>query len=144
MALDLLLEKTPLREGYLLGLWNNALNGPSLRQIERNSGVTRDEFNVMFTILARGPSMASDICQLNSRPKNSISRAVTKLVARSALEKSTTELDRRKELLSLTDLGRELCAKSMSVFLERQKQLMEPLDYPDARGIAQEGAHGRS
>ena len=132
MTLDLL-EKTPLREAYLIGLWNNALNGPVLKQIERQFGLGRDEFNVLYTLLARGPSLASDICQLNSRPKNSISRAVTKLVERGALTKTLIEEDRRKETLSLTDLGRELCNNATVLFVERQRELMQPLDYEERR-----------
>lgn len=132
MTLDLL-EKTPLREAYLIGLWTNALNGPALRQIERELSVTRDELNVMFTIMGRGPSLASDICQLNSRPKNSISRAVAKLVARGAVVKIAADGDRRKDILSLTPAGATLCEDSTAIFVERQRELMQPLNYDERR-----------
>lgn len=87
----------------------------------------------MFTIMGRGPSQASDICQLNSRPKNSISRAVAKLVARGAVVKLSKDGDRRKEILSLTPSGITLCESSTAIFIERQRELMQPLDYDERR-----------
>lgn len=130
-----LLENTPLRESYLIGLWNNALTTPVLKQIEKNFDVTRDEFNVIFTLKAKGPLLASEICHLNSRPKNSISRAVTRLYKRHALVKTQIESDKRKEQLSLTEHGVELYNLCTPFFLERQKELMSPLDYEERRQL---------
>jgi DNA-binding MarR family transcriptional regulator len=132
MTLDFM-ERTPLRDSYLISLWANALSGPAVRSIEKNFKIGRDEFNVMFTLAARGASFASDICQLNSRPKNSISRAVNRLQKRGLIAGETIENDRRKELLSLTEQGRRMYEKTLPAFLERQRELLSPLEYEERR-----------
>lgn len=134
MAIDLL-EKTPLRDSYLVSLWSNALTALGLKEIERHLDVGRDEFNVLFTLAARGKSLASEICQLNGRPKNSISRAVNRLAERGAIIREPLEEDRRKEYLSLTEVGQDLYDRALPIFLERQRQLLSPLTYEERRTI---------
>ncbi len=132
MILDFM-ENTPLRDSYLISLWANAHSAPAVRLIEKEFDTGRDEFNVMFTLAARGSSLASDICILNSRPKNSISRAVNRLHKRGLLQREPLKNDRRKEMLFLTEAGRKMYENTLPVFLERQRELLAPLEYEERR-----------
>lgn len=132
MFLDFM-ENTPLRDSYLISLWANAFSSPSVKSIEKEFDTGRDEFNVMFTLAARGPSLASDICLLNSRPKNSISRAVNRLSKRGLLTRTPLESDLRKEMLSLTDAGQKMYQDTLPAFLDRQRELLAPLEYEERR-----------
>ncbi len=128
-------EKTPMRDSVLLGLFANTLYTPCLKIIEKEFDVQRDEFNVLSTLAARGPSLATELCALNSRPRNSISRAVNRLTRRGAVHGKAVENDRRKELLVLTEIGQRLYDQTIPVFLERERELMSPLSYEERRTL---------
>lgn len=121
------LEKTPIQDSYLITLWANAMAGPASKEAERQYDVQRDEFNVLFVLAAIGPRLATDICLLNSRPRNSISRAVRRLEKRGALVRRRVPGDRRKEQLSLTEDGLALYESVMPLYLDRQTVLLESL-----------------
>lgn len=127
------LENTPLRDSHLIGLFSNALYGPAIRSIEKEFGLGRDETNIMLTIAGYGACSASDICQMNARPKNSISRAVNKLYGLGLIDRVPVEGDLRKETLSLNEKGREMYQKILPALVDRQTELLANLEYEERR-----------
>lgn len=127
------LESTPLRDSHLIGLFSNALYGPAIRSIEKNFDLGRDEANIMLTLAGYGACSASEICQMNARPKNSISRAVNKLYKRRLIDRVPVEGDLRKETLSLNERGQEMYEKILPALVDRQKELLANLDYEERR-----------
>jgi DNA-binding MarR family transcriptional regulator len=127
------LENTPLRDSHLLGLFSNALYGPAIRSIEKEFKLGRDEANIMLTLAAYGACSASDICQMNARPKNSISRAVNKLFQLGIISREPVECDLRKETLALTTEGQMMYRKILPAFADRQKELLANLEYEERR-----------
>lgn len=129
------LDNTPIQDSYLITLWANAMAGPASKQAERDYDVQRDEFNVMFVVAAIGPCLATDVCLLNSRPRNSISRAVRRLEKRGALIREAVEDDRRKARLSLTEIGRGLYESVLPLYIDRQNLLMDALNDDERRTL---------
>lgn len=127
------LENTPLRDSHLLGLFSNALYGPSIRSIEKQFDLGRDETNIMLTLAGYGPCSATDICQMNARPKNSISRAVNKLHRLGYINRVPVEGDLRKETLSLTESGKEMYDQMLPALTDRQSELLANLEYEERR-----------
>lgn len=127
---DALLRKmmthSPLRDSYLLSLWGNYFSGPTALELE-TQGLTRDDFNVLFTLASVEPVTAAEICLVNGRPKNSISRAVNKLHAAGHITRRVGDADRRKVDLTLTDEGRRLCERLMDIYLRRQEDMLANL-----------------
>ena len=132
-----MLDSSPMRDSYLLSLWGNYFSGPTAAELEQSHSLTRDDFNVLFTLSAAGPMTAADICLTNGRPKNSVSRAVIKMTGAGHIARQTDEHDRRKVGLSLTDQGRTLCADLMTIYVRRQEEMMANLTRAE-RGLLNE------
>ncbi len=62
----------------------------------------------MFHLGVYGPLTAKDICDRAKMHKTKISRAVQKLADRRYLKRAPSELDRRSEILMLTERGQEV------------------------------------
>ncbi len=86
--------KSPLidRFGFRMSLWAGLYAGPIFIEIEKRLGVTRDENNILFSLTVYGSTTAKVISDYLGRPKNSISRAVEKLLQRGLI---SSEVDPR-------------------------------------------------
>lgn len=71
-------------------------------------GMTRTQWRVMANLGKFGAMTARDICALSHIEKTKVSRAVAALEAEGHLLRKPSEQDRRAEILSLTEAGREV------------------------------------
>jgi MarR family transcriptional regulator, temperature-dependent positive regulator of motility len=126
--LDRLVSRLPLRNGWRMSLWSNFLNNPTYGEIERQFGLLRDDVNILYCVTLCGDLTASIICDLTGRPKNSVSRAVERLLQRSLLDRTTDPQDRRRSLLTVREKGREVFAQLLPMFLERERRMLQALD----------------
>jgi MarR family transcriptional regulator, temperature-dependent positive regulator of motility len=95
--------------------------------MSRDFDVGRDEFNVLSCLSSYGPMAAKTICEVTGRPKNSISRAVTRLSERKMIRRKINPLDRRESSLMLTESGRKLYERVVPVAIERQSTMLSGL-----------------
>lgn len=128
-------ERSEIKETYLLSLWGNYFSGPTALELEQKHGMTRDDFNVLFTLAATGPLSASKICILTGRPKNSISRAVIKLTNSDHLIREVAAGDRRKAYLRLTGKGLELYHSVLPVYTRRRDEMLAALTPNERRRL---------
>lgn len=82
-----------------------------------------DEFTVLANLHDWGGMTAQVICALSGRPKNSMSRAVSRLTKRGLINAKGDELDRRRVILTITPEGREIYKKASEPFLEQEKKM---------------------
>lgn len=73
-------------------------------------GMTRTQWRVLANLGKFGSMTARDICALSHIEKTKVSRAVSTLEEHGLLSRATSPQDRRAEILSLTDRGREVFA----------------------------------
>lgn len=71
-------------------------------------GMTRTQWRVLAHLGRFGALTARDICARTHTEKTKVSRAVTALEAKGWLLRSPSPQDRRAEILTLTDRGREV------------------------------------
>jgi DNA-binding MarR family transcriptional regulator len=71
-------------------------------------GMTRTQWRVMANLGKFGAMTARDICALSHIEKTKVSRAVAALEAGGHLLRKPGEQDRRTEILSLTEAGRQV------------------------------------
>jgi MarR family transcriptional regulator, temperature-dependent positive regulator of motility len=95
--------------------------------MSRDFDVGRDEFNVLSCLSSHGPMAAKTICEVTGRPKNSISRAVTRLSERKMIRRKINPLDRRESSLILTDSGRKLYERVLPIAIDRQSTMLSGL-----------------
>jgi DNA-binding MarR family transcriptional regulator len=73
-------------------------------------GMTRTQWRVLANLGKFGSMTARDICAISHIEKTKVSRAVSALEEDLLLSRAVSPQDRRAEILSLTDRGREVFA----------------------------------
>ncbi|WP_158934410.1 MarR family winged helix-turn-helix transcriptional regulator [Burkholderia sp. S171] len=117
----------PISDAWRFTLWSNYYTEPCFSAMSRDFDVGRDEFNVMSCLSSYGPMAAKTICEVTGRPKNSISRAVTRLSERKMIRRKINPLDRRESSLMLNEGGRKLYERVVPVAIERQSTMLSGL-----------------
>src|SRR5437588_13074554 len=88
-------------DGFRLSLWAGFYTAPIFSQIERRFDLLRDENNILFCLANYGQLTAKSICDVLGRPKNSISRAIERLLQRDLIRREQVKADRRRNLLTI-------------------------------------------
>ncbi|MEA3123193.1 MAG: hypothetical protein QOD67_212 [Caballeronia sp.] len=117
----------PISDAWRFTLWSNYYTEPCFSAMTRDFDVGRDEFNVLSCLSSYGPMAAKTICDVTGRPKNSISRAVTRLSERKMIRRKINPLDRRESSLILNESGRKLYERVVPVAIERQSTMLSRL-----------------
>ncbi len=108
MKTEHILIKNPTPFAYRVNFLSNSYTGPQGRRLETEHGLLWHEWVVVFCLGHGGDWNAKDISLATGRPKNTISRAVSKLIAQAYIARSTHPDDARVQELTLTAKGRRL------------------------------------
>lgn len=122
-----MLNDTALKHAWRVNFLANFFTGPVYRQIEERFSLTRPEFVILYCLKHMPGLVARDICLVTGLPKNSISRAVSDLLGKGLIERTTGTTDKRAKPLSLTDEGRASLKEVLPVFEIRQKNMRAAL-----------------
>ena len=114
-------------DGFRLSLWSGFYTTPVFIKIERQFGLLRDENNILFCLATYGPLTAKSISDVLGRPKNSISRAVERLLQRELIRRKTVEADRRHTLLTVERAGIAMIRKTTAMFKARESEMLRSL-----------------
>ena len=90
-------------------------------------GLTRPEYTILFGLGLRDGVSASDLSVSYGYPKNTLSRAIHRLIARGMIRREARNGDRRSYLLRLTPRGRALYVKTLPEFVAMQDGMLAPL-----------------
>ncbi|WP_272011035.1 MarR family winged helix-turn-helix transcriptional regulator [Roseovarius sp. ZX-A-9] len=115
------------RDAYRMSLWSNFFNGPVYKQLQKTHGLVRDEVNTLFCLAHLDDLNQRDICLVMGRPKNSVSRAIARLVERDLIEARGDPGDRRRAKLRLKPKGRALYETTSRLFVEREAKMLASL-----------------
>ncbi|RDE08885.1 MarR family winged helix-turn-helix transcriptional regulator [Pelagibacterium lacus] len=115
------------RDGLRLSLWSGFYTGPVFAQIEQRFGLYRDENNVLFALATYGQLTAKSICEFLGRPKNSISRAIDRLLKKGLIHTEVDPGDRRRVLLTIEPAGRDLHEQTLKIHKEREAHMLRSL-----------------
>jgi DNA-binding MarR family transcriptional regulator len=114
-------------DGFRLSLWSGFYTSTVFADIQRKTGLLRDENNILFCLAYYGPLTAKSIGQVLGRPKNSISRAVDRLLARKMVLSEPVKWDRRHLRLSIEPSGLQLITRTTAQFRARQEEMLRVL-----------------
>ncbi|RDV00308.1 MarR family winged helix-turn-helix transcriptional regulator [Trinickia dinghuensis] len=132
---DRIVRQGPLTDMWRLTLWGNFYCEPIFAELAENFDVTRDEFNVLYSLASCGSLLAKNVCEVTGRPKNSISRAVNSLVERKMIKRKTNAYDRRESPLVLNESGLRLYERVLPVAVARQTLMLKALNDKDRREL---------
>lgn len=125
-------------QDFLPYLLNQAAEAASLgfQEIYRDSyGMTRTQWRVMANLGKFGAMTARDICHISHIEKTKVSRAVAHLDQAGLLERSPSHLDRRAEILSLTEKGMAAFADLGQRAVDYDRALRQKLGAASAKDL---------
>ena len=122
-----LFDEAPLAGIWRLSFLANFFTGPAYARLQAEHGLGRPGFVILYCLSERDGLMARDVVQVSGLPKNSVSRAVTDLVARGLVTAGSERTDRRAKPLRLTGAGRAQIAAALPTFAARQDRMLAAL-----------------
>lgn len=111
------------RFNYLALRYNQPLYG----WVEAHFGLSRIEFVVIYSLGLQDGVTASEISASTAFPKNTLSRAVNRLVRLGHVVRRTDAVDRRQQFLSLTGQGRAVYEEALPRFVALEAEMLTPL-----------------
>lgn len=126
-SLKKILRRNEIAFGYRIGYLFNHFAGPVYKWSSAELGLQRPEFATLFCAAHLGDITATDVVTFTGIPKNSVSRAVKKLVEERYLVSQADEADGRRAILKLTAAGQRVYERILPRFRERQERMMAVL-----------------
>ncbi len=126
-SLKRILRRNEIAFGYRIGYLFNHFAGPVYKWSGLELGIQRPEFATMFCAAHLDDASASDVVVLTGIPKNSVSRAVARLVELGCIRREADDADGRRSHLSLTAKGRKIYESILPQFRERQERMLAVL-----------------
>lgn len=120
---------------YRLAYVVNRYREPLLKYVEEEFGLIRPEWTVLLCVSAREGIIAKDIWEMTGQPRNSISRGAKSLEKKGLIRRSKSETDRRRIILELTPLGKEMFDKISPFFEDRETHLLSCLTGPEVEQL---------
>ena len=102
-------------------------NQPLYSWVEQEFGLSRVEFAVIYSLALMDGLTASEIASSTAFPKNTLSRAVNRLSRLGYIARSTQEVDRRMQYLSLTQFGQAIYDTALPRFVAFEQEMLSPL-----------------
>ncbi len=137
MARDLMtiFERSEVPEKFRISFLANFLVLPVYEDIKREYDLSRGEYLLLFCLSSVAELTAQDVADMTGRPRNSISRAVHRMLRDGYLTRSPDPDDGRQALLRITAAGRQLHEKIVPQFAERQAVLVATLTGDERRQL---------
>ncbi|MEM7068239.1 MAG: MarR family transcriptional regulator [Pseudomonadota bacterium] len=101
---------------------------PAYDAIKQDFGIIRGEY-LLLVCLSHYPVLtAQDVARLTGRPRNTISRAVNRMLQEKYLDRVPDPLDGRQAKLTITKKGKKLHEEVVKYLLERERLVLEVLN----------------
>lgn len=111
-------------------------NVPVYDRISGRHGLSRPEYVVLYSLFLRDGIAATDVCATAGFPKNTISRAIHKLVRRRLIRRSVDASDRRSFVLHLTAECRRILDESVPPMVAHEKRMLSGLSHSEQETLS--------
>ncbi|HAK53894.1 MAG TPA: hypothetical protein DCP38_00225 [Acidobacteria bacterium] len=126
--LNAIFERAEMRDLYRISYLANALVLPVYDGIKHDFGLTRGEYLLIFCLAHLPVLTAQDVARMSKRPRNTISRAVHRMLAEGFIDRALDPEDGRQARLTITDKGRALHRTVVRRWLAREAEALAVLD----------------
>jgi DNA-binding MarR family transcriptional regulator len=133
LLLQAILKDNPIPAAYRINYVANFYVGPLIANMERQFGLTRPEWIVLFCLTQQPRLNAQQISIVTGRAKTSIAGAVKQLQRKKLITRRTDIADSRRRVLHLTDAGRALYKSILEGFIKREADMLAALNAGERR-----------
>ena len=130
-------------DAYRITYLGNAIVMPAYDAVQRDFGLVRAEYILLVGLSHYDVLTAQDVARIARRPRNTISRAVHRMLKEGHLERAPDPNDGRQARLRITPSGRALHEEIATYLLRRQEEVLSVLSADERRvlsGILQNAA----
>lgn len=126
--LTAIFDRIEVRGTYRISFLANSLVLPVYDDIKRDFGLARGEY-LLLLCLAHLPQLtAQDVANMTGRSRNSISRAVHRMLSVGYLDRTPDPDDGRQAVLKITRRGRGLHERIIKLFIARETKILAALN----------------
>ena len=122
------LDGLGLRHAYRLSYVTSALVGPGYDDVKRQTGLIRGEYLLLLCLSQAAVATAQDVARMTRRPRNSISRAVHRMLDEGYIDRVPDPDDGRQARLTITPKGRAMQARIEGILAAREDEVLGVLD----------------
>lgn len=128
-------SRNEVRDTFRISFMANSLVLPVYDEIKRQHGLSRGEYLLLFCLAHLPELTAQDVANMTGRPRNSISRAVHRMLSEGFLDRTPDPDDGRQAMLTITPKGRKLHERIVQGFIARENKLLGVLDREDREAL---------
>ncbi|MEC7302219.1 MAG: MarR family transcriptional regulator [Pseudomonadota bacterium] len=125
--LSVIFERSTIRDTFRISYLANRLVLPAYDDIKLAYGLSRGEYLLLFCLSYIEELTAQDVAEMTGRPRNSISRAVHRMLDEGYLKRSPDPTDGRQALLRITAKGERLHKRILPLFEEQEAKMLDNL-----------------
>ena len=114
----------------------NSIVFPAYREIKRDFGLVRAEYVLLACLSHFDALTAQDVAHISRRPRNTISRAVHRMLDEGFLDRAPDPDDGRQSRLRITPTGRNLHQQIATYLARRQEEVLAPLTETERQQLA--------
>jgi len=123
-------------EAYRITYLANAIVFPAYGEIKRDFGLVRAEYILLACLSHFDVLTAQDVARISRRPRNTISRAVHRMLDEGYLDRAPDPDDGRQSRLRITPAGRALHGHVADYLSRRQDEVLGGLTAPERETLS--------
>ncbi|MDG1211694.1 MAG: MarR family transcriptional regulator [Paracoccaceae bacterium] len=120
-----------LRHAYRLSYLTNAIVTAGYDAVKRETGLIRGEYLLLLCLSHQKILTAQDVARMTRRPRNTISRAVHRMLDEGYIDRAPDPSDGRQSKLTITAKGRAMQTRIEQILSEREEEVVAPLSADD-------------
>ncbi len=120
---------------YRLSILSNTVSGTVARVYDKRFNLSIPEWRVI-AILGRFPGLSAvEVAERTLMDKVAVSRAVSKLIKNSRIDREFADADRRRSILNLSEEGRRVHDEIAPLALQFERDLLQGLSAEDVQRL---------
>jgi len=120
-----------LRHAYRLSYLTSAIVTAGYDAVKRETGLIRGEYLLLLCLSHQKILTAQDVARMTRRPRNTISRAVHRMLDEGYIDRAPDPSDGRQSKLTITAKGRAMQTRIEQILSEQEEEVVAPLSADD-------------
>lgn len=125
------LDGVGLQHAYRMSYVTSAIVAPGYEAVRQETGLIRGEYLLLLCLAQEPVLTAQDVARMTRRPRNSISRAVHRMLDEGYIDRAPDPSDGRQARLTITAKGRKMQKKVEAILAQRENEVFAALDTKD-------------
>ena len=120
-------ESVEFPDAYKVSYLANAIVFPTYEDVRKDFGLVRAEYHLLLCLVHYSELTAQDVARITRRPRNSISRAVHRMLDLGYLKRAPDPSDARQAKLRITKAGKNMHKKISEYLVAREAEIFSVL-----------------